>query len=157
MLFTNKRFFIDWLFCMDFWNHRIGMVFCQVLLLTSSRLAVGPPLEGTQTREYRDRQWPLSGVQRHDGNFSLAWWGWGVHALHLSLCLPPRLELRCPPPPLPSKTSEITLPVLSVLPLSTSLWEGIPFDSQIPLPPSSRGYRWDQREGRWAIICERNQ
>jgi hypothetical protein len=70
-----------------------------------------------------------------------------VHALHLSLSLPPRLELRQPPPPLPSKTSEITLPVLSVLPLSTSLWEGIRFDSQIPLLPILSGlYRWDQRE-----------
>ena len=25
--------FIDWLFCINFWNHRVGMVLCQVFLL----------------------------------------------------------------------------------------------------------------------------
>ncbi len=31
---TNLILYIDWLFCMDFWNHRVGMVFWQVFLIS---------------------------------------------------------------------------------------------------------------------------
>ncbi len=88
-----------------------------------------------QMKEYIDWQWPCTSLHtfHHDGVFGpgMVWYGmiWyfqlvgvGVHALPLSLYLPPRLELRCPLHPLHRKTSERMLPQLShVTPLLFSL------------------------------------
>ncbi len=80
-------------------------------------LFCGIPLSYTQSTQSGNFHFFLRSFH-HDGKNSPGWWGWGVHALPLSLYLPSRTKLWCtlqlrglitPPPPHFSSTPICTL------------------------------------------------